>query len=337
MENQLNHKSYVELIENLKKQISQARIKAHLAVNKEMITLYWHIGKQILERQNSQGWGTKVIENISKDLRAEFPEMKGLSARNLVYMQTFAKAYPDFSITQEVLAQITWYHNITLLDKVKNYEERLWYVHETAKNGWSRNVLVAQIQTGLYKRQGKSVNNFQNTLPSPQSDLAQSIIKDPYNLEFLDIQGKVAERELENKLIDHIRNFLLELGQGFAFIGNQYHIELEGEDYYIDLLFYHVKLKCYVVIELKTGKFKPEYAGKLNFYLNLIDRQIKDKSDNPTIGLILCEDKKNIIVEYAIEGINKPMGVSEFKLTEKLPERLKQYLPTEEVLANLKQ
>ena len=341
MENQLNHKlnhkSYVELIEGLKKQISQARIRAHLAVNKEMITLYWHIGKQILERQNSQGWGTKVIENISKDLRVEFPEMKGLSARNLVYMQTFAKAYPDFSITQEVLAQITWYHNITLLDKVKNYEERLWYVHETAKNGWSRNVLVAQIQTGLYKRQGKSVNNFQNTLPSPQSDLAQSIIKDPYNLEFLDIQGKVAERELENKLIDHIRNFLLELGQGFAFIGNQYHIELEGEDYYIDLLFYHVKLKCYVVIELKTGKFKPEYAGKLNFYLNLIDRQVKDKSDNPTIGLILCEDKKNIIVEYAIEGINKPMGVSEFKLTEKLPERLKQYLPTEEVLANLKQ
>jgi len=333
----LNHKSYVELIEGLKKQISQARIRAHLAVNKEMITLYWHIGKQILERQNSQGWGTKVIENISKDLRAEFPEMKGLSARNLVYMQTFAKAYPDFSITQEVLAQITWYHNITLLDKVKNYEERLWYVHETAKNGWSRNVLVAQIQTGLYKRQGKSVNNFQNTLPSPQSDLAQSIVKDPYNLEFLDIQGKVAERELENKLIDHIRNFLLELGQGFAFIGNQYHIELEGEDYYIDLLFYHVKLKCYVVIELKTGKFKPEYAGKLNFYLNLIDRQIKDKSDNPTIGLILCEDKKNIIVEYAIEGINKPMGVSGFKLTEKLPEQLKQYLPTEEALANLKQ
>ena len=333
----MNHKSYVELIEGLKKQISQARIRAHLAVNKEMITLYWHIGQQILERQNIQGWGTKVIENISKDLRAEFPEMKGLSARNLVYMQTFAKAYPDFSITQEVLAQITWYHNITLLDKVKNYEERLWYVHETAKNGWSRNVLVAQIQTGLYKRQGKSVNNFQNTLPSPQSDLAQSTIKDPYNLEFLDIQGKVAERELENKLIDHIRNFLLELGQGFAFIGNQYHIELEGEDYYIDLLFYHVKLKCYVVIELKTGKFKPEYAGKLNFYLNLIDRQVKDKSDNPTIGLILCEDKKNITVEYAIEGINKPMGVSEFKLTEKLPEQLKQYLPTEEALANLKQ
>jgi predicted nuclease of restriction endonuclease-like (RecB) superfamily len=336
MENQLNHKSYVELIEDLKKQISQARIRAHLAVNKEMISLYWNIGNQILERQKEEGWGSKVIENISKDLRAEFPEMRGLSARNLVYMQTFAKAYPDFSITQEVLAQITWYHNITLLDKVKNYEERLWYVHETAKNGWSRNVLVAQIQTGLYKRQGKSVNNFQNTLPSPQSDLAREIIKDPYNLQFLDIQGKFHERELEEKLIDHIRKFLLELGQGFAFIGNQYHIELEDEDYYLDMLMYHVKLKCYVVIELKTGKFKPEYAGKMNFYLNLMDRKIKDASDNPTIGLILCEDKKNITVEYAIEGINKPMGVSQFKLTEKLPDNLKEFLPTPEEITKIK-
>jgi predicted nuclease of restriction endonuclease-like (RecB) superfamily len=301
-----------------------------------MISLYWNIGNQILERQKEEGWGSKVIENISKDLRAEFPEMRGLSARNLVYMQTFAKAYPDFSITQEVLAQITWYHNITLLDKVKNYEERLWYVHETAKNGWSRNVLVAQIQTGLYKRQGKSVNNFQNTLPSPQSDLAREIIKDPYNLQFLDIQGKFHERELEEKLIDHIRKFLLELGQGFAFIGNQYHIELEDEDYYLDMLMYHVKLKCYVVIELKTGKFKPEYAGKMNFYLNLMDRKIKDASDNPTIGLILCEDKKNITVEYAIEGINKPMGVSQFKLTEKLPDNLKEFLPTPEEITKIK-
>lgn len=223
---------YTKFLEHLKERIATSRYKASISVNKELILLYHYIGTEILKRQKSFGWGTKVIENISKDLRAEFPEMKGLSARNLVYMQTFAKAYPDFSITQEVLAQITWYHNITLLDKVKNYEERLWYVYETAKNGWSRNVLVAQIQTGLYKRQGKSVNNFQNTLPSLQSDLAQSIIKDPYNLQFLDIQGKVAERELETKLIDHIRKFLLELGQGFAFIGNQYHIELEGEDYY---------------------------------------------------------------------------------------------------------
>ncbi len=335
MTKELDNNNYAALIQTLKTEISQARIRAHLSVNKEMISLYWRIGNQILERQDKEGWGTKVIENISNDLRKEFPEMKGLSARNLVYMQTFAKAYLDFPITQAALAQITWYHNITLLDKIKDYEERIWYAKETAKNGWSRNVMVAQIQTGLYNRQGKSLNNFKSTLPAAQSDLAQSIIKDPYNLEFLDIQGKIHERELEGKLIDHIRNFLLELGQGFAFIGNQYHIELEGEDYYLDLLFYHVKLKCYVVVELKTGKFKPEHAGKMNFYLNLMDRQVKDKSDNPTIGLILCEDKKGITVEYAIEGINKPMGVSQFKLTEKLPEQLKQYLPTAKELTKL--
>ena len=335
MTKELDNNNYAALIQTLKTEISQARIRAHLSVNKEMISLYWRIGSQILERQDKEGWGTKVIEHISNDLRKEFPEMKGLSARNLVYMQTFAKAYLDFPITQAALAQITWYHNITLLDKIKDYEERIWYAKETAKNGWSRNVMVAQIQTGLYNRQGKSINNFKSTLPAAQSDLAQSIIKDPYNLEFLDIQGKIHERELEGKLIDHIRNFLLELGQGFAFIGNQYHIELEGEDYYLDLLFYHVKLKCYVVVELKTGKFKPEHAGKMNFYLNLMDRQVKDKSDNPTIGLILCEDKKGITVEYAIEGINKPMGVSQFKLTEKLPEQLKQYLPTAKELTKL--
>jgi predicted nuclease of restriction endonuclease-like (RecB) superfamily len=330
-------KSYVELIQTLKQEIASARIRAHLSVNKEMISLYWRIGNQILERQDKEGWGTKVIENISHDLRKEFPEMKGLSSRNLVYMQTFAKAYPDFEITQEVLAQITWYHNVTLLDKIKDRNERLWYIRKTIENGWSRNVMVAQIQTNLYARDGKSLNNFKSTLPAPQSDLAQSIIKDPYNLEFLDIQGKILERDLEDKLIDHIRKFLLELGQGFAFIGNQYHIALDDEDYYLDLLFYHVKLKCYVVIELKTGKFKPEYAGKMNFYLNLMDRQVKDKSDNPTIGLILCENKKTITVEYAIEGINKPLGVSQFKLTEKLPEALKPYLPTPEELTKLKE
>lgn len=337
MSTELNDKQYSKLLHNLKTEISQARIRAHLAVNKEMILLYWKIGSQILERQKQEGWGAKVIENISKDLQQEFPEMKGLSARNLVYMQTFAREYPDFEFTQAALAQITWYHNTTLLDKVKDSKERIWYAQEVVSNGWSRNVMVAQIQTGLYKRQGKSINNFQSTLPSPQSDLATSIIKDPYNLEFLDIKGKFHERELEEKLIDHIRNFLLELGQGFAFIGNQYHIALEGEDYYLDMLMYHVKLKCYVVIELKTGKFKPEYAGKLNFYLNLMDRQVKDKSDNPTIGLILCEDKKGITVEYAIEGINKPMGVSQFKLTEELPDKLKQYLPSAEEITKLKE
>ena len=335
MTTELNSKTYAQLLQDLKTEISQARIRAHLSVNKEMISLYWSIGNQILERQKAEGWGTKVIENISKDLRSEFPEMKGLSARNLVYMQTFAKSYPDFAITQQLVAQIPWGHNCVILDKISDISERTWYIQKTIENGWSRNVLNLQIKSNLFARDGKSINNFQSTLPAPQSDLAASIIKDPYNLEFLDIQGKFHERELEEKLIDHIRKFLLELGQGFALIGNQYHVELEGEDYYMDLVFYHVKLKCYVVIELKTGKFKPEYAGKLNFYLNLMDRQIKDASDNPTIGLILCEEKRGITVEYAIEGINKPMGVSQFKLTENLPDKLKQYLPTAKDLTKL--
>ena len=262
--------------------------------------------------------------------------MTGLSARNLKYMRKFANEYQDQVIVQQLVAQIPWGHICVVMDKVSTNDQQLWYIQKTIENGWSRNVLSLQIQSNLYARDGKSHNNFQSTLPSPQSDLVASIIKDPYNLEFLDIQGKFHERELEEKLIDHIRNFLLELGQGFAFIGNQYHIELEGEDYYLDLVFYHVKLKCYVIIELKTGKFKPEYAGKLNFYLNLMDRRIKDDTDNPTIGLILCEDKKGITVEYAIEGINKPMGVSQFKLTETLPEQLKKYLPTPEEITKLK-
>ena len=336
MTQELKNKNYIELIDNLKQEITNARIRAHLSVNKEMIELYWKIGAQILERQKQEGWGSKVIENISKDLRNEFPEMKGLSPRNLVYMQTFASVYDKFEITQQLAAQIPWGHNCVIMDKLGSFDDRIWYIERTIENGWSRNVLNLQIQSKLHLRQGKSINNFQTTLPSPQSDLAISIIKDPYNLEFLDIQGSFNERELEGKLIDHIRKFLLELGQGFAFIGNQYHIELEGEDYYIDMLMYHVKLKCYVVIELKTGKFKPEYAGKLNFYLNLMDKKVKDDSDNPTIGLILCEDKKGITVEYAIEGINKPMGVSRFKLTETLPEQLKKYLPTPEEITKIK-
>jgi predicted nuclease of restriction endonuclease-like (RecB) superfamily len=324
------------LLQELKQEITTSRIRAHLAVNKELICLYWRIGQKIIGRQEQEGWGSKVIENISNDLRHEFPGMKGLSLRNLVYMQTFARCFRDIQITQQPVAQIPWGHICTIMDKVPSEEQRLWYANKTIENGWSRNVLSLQIQSNLYARDGKSLNNFASSLPAPQSDLAASIIKDPYNLEFLNIQDKVHERELETKLIDNIRHFLLELGQGFAFIGNQYHIELEGEDYFLDLLFYHVKLKCYVVIELKTGKFKPEYAGKMNFYLNLMDKQVKDKSDNPTIGLILCEDKKNITVEYAIEGINKPMSVSQFKLTEKLPENLKQYLPTPEAITKLK-
>ena len=336
MNTELENTNYATLLKSLKTEISTARIRAHLSVNKEMISLYWRIGNQILERQKQEGWGAKVIENISKDLRKEFPEMKGLSPQNLKYMKKFADEYSNKEISQQAVDQIPWGHNIKIFYDVKEKSQRFWYIQKTIENGWSRNVLSLQIQSNLYERDGRSINNFKSTLPSPQSDLAASIIKDPYNLEFLNIQGKFLESELEKKLIDNIRDFLLELGQGFAFIGNQYHIELEGEDYYLDMLLYHVKLKCYVVIELKTGKFKPEYAGKLNFYLNLMDRRVKDESDNPTIGIILCEEKRGITVEYAIEGINKPMGVSQFKLTESLPSDLAKYLPTPEELTKLK-
>lgn len=233
MTSELNTKSYVELIQTLKQEIVNSRIRAHLAVNKEMIHLYWSIGKKILERQTNEGWGTKVIENISKDLRAEFPEMKGLSYQNISYMRQFVIEYEDISILQQAIGEIPWGHNITIFSKIKEPEQRLWYAQKTIENGWSRNVLSLQIQSNLYARDGKSINNFRSTLPAEQSDLATAIIKDPYNLEFLDIQGKVLERELENKFIDNIRKFLLELGQGFAFIGNQYHIELEDEDYYM--------------------------------------------------------------------------------------------------------
>ena len=290
--------------------------------------LYWNIGNKILERQNTEGWGAKVIESISNDLREAFPEMTGLSITNLKYMKLFANSFSKDVISQQAAGQLPWFHICTIMDKVSGADERLWYIQKTLENGWSRNVLSMQIKTDLYSRDGKSITNFKDTLPQIQSDLAQSIIKDPYNLEFLDIREKVAERALEDKLIVHLRDFLLELGQGVAFVGNQYHVELEGEDYYIDLMFYHIKLKCYFIIELKTGKFKPEYAGKLNFYLNLIDRQVKEESNNSTIGLILCEEKRGITVEYAIQGINRPIGVSEFKLTEKLPDQLQQYLPT---------
>lgn len=337
MNKELEVQSYGELLKNLKQEISSARIKAHLAVNKEMICLYWNIGKQILERQEKEGWGSKIIENISKDLRSEFPEMTGLSYQNISYMRQFVVEYEgDENILQQPVGEIPWGHNITLFSRIDKIEERLWYARQTVENGWSRNVLSTQINTNLYERSGKSINNFKATLPEVQSDLAISIVKDPYNIEFLDIKDKLKERDLEEALIEQIRKFLLELGSGFAFIGNQYHIELEGEVYFLDMVFYHVKLKCYVIIELKTGKFKPEYAGKMNFYINLMNKKVKDDSDNPTIGLILCEDKKTITVEYAIEGIKTPIGISQLKLTEKLPEELKPYLPTQEELKKLK-
>ena len=323
---------YQDLLQDIKTRIRTARVRAALAVNHELVLLYWGIGRDILQRQKEEGWGTKVVERLADDLRREFPEMRGLSRRNLVYMRTFASAWPDEQIAQEALAQIPWYHNVTLLDKVSSPEERLWYVRKTVEHGWSRNVLVHQIESGLYARQGKAVTNFERSLPSPQSDLARQLLKDPYNFEFLTLQTDAEERDLERGLLAHIRKFLLELGAGFAFLGSQYHLEFDDEDYYLDLLFYHVKLHCYVIIDLKVGKFRPEYAGKMNFYLAVADDVLRGPQDAPSIGLILCKSKKRLTVEYALRNAAAPIGVSEYQITELLPDNLRGKLPSAEQL-----
>jgi len=323
---------YKELLEDLKNRICNSQLRAGLAVNKELILLYWDIGCQILQRQQKEGWGTKVIDRLSRDILREFPEMKGFSPRNLKYMRAFAETYPDQQFVQEVLAQITWYHNITVLDKVKNPNERLWYINQTIQHGWSRNVLVHQIESGLYHRQGRAITNFDRTLPAPQSELARQILKDPYVFDFLSIGEEAKERDLEKALIEQIRAFLLELGVGFAFIGSQYHLEVNGEDFYIDLLFYHLRLRCFVVIDLKIGEFQPEYAGKMNFYLSAVDDMLRYKDDQPSIGIILCKGKNRVIVEYALRDTRKPIGVSGYKITETLPKNLKGSLPSIEEL-----
>ncbi len=310
---------YVPFLEDLKARIRSAQIKAAAAVNSELVALYWQIGQQILSAQQTQGWGAGIIPSLSKDLTAAFPGMKGFSERNLKYMRAMAETWSEEQIVQEPLAQLTWYHNLALLEKLDDSATRLWYAQRTVENGWSRNVLVAQIESRLHAREGRAVTNFQRTIPAPLSDLAQQIIKDPYCFEFLDLKEKAEERELEEALITHIRRFLLELGAGFAFVGSQYHLEVGGEDFYIDLLFYHLKLRCYVVIELKTGKFKPEYTGKLNFYLAVVDDLLRHKDDAPTIGLILCKDKKGVVAEYSLRGMNSPMGVAEFEIPGSLP------------------
>ena len=255
---------YSEFLASLKRRVQEARLKATLSVNRELILLYWEIGQMILQRQKKEGWGAKVIERLAHDLRKEFPDMRGFSARNLKYMRSFADAYPDKKFVQQVAAQIPWFHHCILLDKVKDPAERIWYIQQTTLHGWSRNVLVHQIESGLYHRKGKAITNFNKTLPSPQSDLAQETLKDPYVFDFLGLTQDIYERELEKELIARLRDFLLELGSGFAFVGSQVHLEVGGEDFYLDLLFYHLKLRCYIVIELKTGPFKPEYAGKMN-------------------------------------------------------------------------
>lgn len=326
-------KDYAKFLADIKTRIRSAQTRAALSVNSELVLLYWQIGNDILKRQDEQGWGAKVIASLSHDLSQEFPQMKGFSSRNLKYMRGFAVAYPDEAFVQEVLAQITWYHNITLLSKVKDSKEREWYIRQTIQQGWSRNVLVHQIESGLFNRQGNAVTNLERTLPAPQSELVYEVLKDPYNFDFLTLGKEFSERDLHQSLLTHIRDFLMELGVGFAFVGSEHHLAVGDQDFYIDLLFYHLHLRCYVVIELKVGNFIPEYAGKLNFYLSAVDDLLRQEShDQPSVGILLCKTQNRIVAEYALRDMNKPMGVSTYQLMHALPENLRSSLPSIEEL-----
>ncbi|MBD1866450.1 DUF1016 domain-containing protein [Cyanobacteria bacterium FACHB-471] len=320
--------NYAVFLNDLKQRIRQAQVKAALAVNQELLLLYWQVGKEILERQQLEGWGAKIIDRLAKDLKQEFPDINGFSRSNLKYMRLFAQSYLEEQISQGVLGQIPWYHNIALLEKLKAPEERVWYAQKAIENGWSRNVLVMQIESDLYRRQGGAITNFAQTLPQPQSDLAQNLIKDPYNFNFLTLQEGAQERELERALVDHIRDFLLELGVGFAFLGSQYSIQVDGKEYRLDLLFYHVQLRCYIVIDLKMTEFEPEFTGKMNFYVSAVDDLLRHPQDQPTIGLILCKSKSKTTAEYALRNLSTPIGVS----THRLPKQLKDNLPSIEQL-----
>ncbi|MEP0874044.1 PDDEXK nuclease domain-containing protein [Trichocoleus desertorum AS-A10] len=330
--NNLSSNDYEKFLRNLKERIRNAQVRAALAVNKELVLLYWQVGKDILSRQQQAGWGAKIITQLAADLKRELPDIKGFSRSNLLYMRAFAQAFPDESIVQDVFGQITWYHNISLLEKLKDAEERVWYAKQTVVHGWSRNVLVHQIESGLYRRMEGAITNFDRALPQPQSDLAQQLIKDPYHFDFLSLSQDVQERELETALVEHIRDFLLELGVGFSFVGSQYRIEVDGDDYYIDLLFYHLKLRCFVVIDLKVKEFQPEFSGKMSFYISAVDDLLRHRDDNPTIGIILCKGKKKTAAEYALRDVNKPIGVSTYQLRNSLPESLRGSLPTPEQL-----
>jgi predicted nuclease of restriction endonuclease-like (RecB) superfamily len=324
--------NYDDFFRDLKERIRSAQVKAALAVNQELVLLYWQIGREILQRQYKEGWGAKVIDRLARDLKIEFPDMAGFSPRNLNYMKSFAEAYPDEAILHQLGAKIPWKHNCIILDKVKDPEQRTWYIQKTIENGWSRNVLVHQIDTNLFSRQGGALTNFQAVLPAPQSDLAQSLLKSEYNLEFLNLREKALERDLERALVEHMQKFLLELGVGFAFVGSQYRLEVEGDEFFVDLLFYHLGLSCFVVIELKTSDFKPEYSGQINFYVNVIDDQLRRPHDSPTIGIILCRSKNKSVVEYSLRGITQPISVSTYRTTTALPDEFKTKLPSVEEL-----
>ncbi len=332
----MNSSEYISIVENIKREIKAAQYRAAIHANVDMLLLYHDIGCVINEHKL---WGNRFIDNLATDIRIDFPESKGYSVRNLKYMAKFAETYPNREFVQTVSAQIPWSHNIAIIEKVKDPEQRIWYIQKTAENGWSHNVLIHQIESGLYQRQVlvDKVSNFESRLPSPQSELAAQTMKDPYVFDFIPFREEMLERDIEQALVRDVTKLLLELGTGFAFLGNQYHLNVGGDDFYIDLLFYNLNLRCYVVIELKTGDFKPEYAGQLNFYLSAVDGILKKEEDNPSIGLLLCKSKNNLVAEYSLKDISKPIGVSEYKVTSSLPNALEEQLPSvEDILKRIK-
>ena len=323
-----NNEKYFEVLNDIKRTLVVTRNKIVENANKDLIIMYYNIGLKLIENNK---WGTTFIDTLAKDLKTEFPTMKGMSARNLRYMQKFATEYNQDEILQGVLAKLSWNHNQILLDKVKDKEQRLWYARESAENGWTVSVLTHQVASKLYERQALLENkttNFDETLPSPNNEQIKELLKNPYIFDFITADKDLKELDIERELTNNITKLLLELGNGFAFVGRQYHLEIENEDYYIDLLFYNLKVRSYVVIELKTTEFKPEYAGKLNFYLSAVDKYIKDENDNPTFGILLCKDKKRVTAELALKDINKPIGVSEYKILSEIPDYLENTLPS---------
>lgn len=336
---------YKVWLESLKSKFRSSQIKASIKVNTTLLEFYWDLGGQIVQKKEEHKWGNSFLEKLSHDLSAEFPNIKGFSYRNIRFIRQWYIFWQQGATKIEnenwqhlvaILLQVPWGHHQIILNKIKNIDEAIYYVQNTLKNGISRSVLVHQIESNLYERNGKALTNFENTLPPLQSDLAKEITKDPYNFDFLALTQDYQEKELEDALTQNITNFLLELGSGFAFVGRQYKLIVGGDEFKIDLLFYHIKLKCYVVVELKATSFKPEHAGKLSFYTSAIDGKLKGSDDNPTIGILICKSKNDTVVEYALKDINKPLGISEYQLTEILPKEYKSSLPSiEEIEAKL--
>jgi len=329
---QAGAQSYAHFLAGIKGRIRAAQIRAALAANAELVRLYWEIGREILDNQKRQGWGAKVIDRLAADLQRAFPNLSGYSVRNLKYMRAFAEAWPDVEIVQQLAAQIPWGHNCALLDRVKDSEIREFYIRKTVEHGWARSVLMHQLDTKLHKRIGKAPSNFALTLPAPQSDLAREILKDPYIFKPAPLDESTNERALEQALLERLKDFLLELGAGFAFIGNQYRLEVSGDEFFLDLLFYHTRLHCYVVVDLKVVDFQPEFAGKMSFYQAAMDRQVKSAEDGATIGIILCRGKNQTVVEYTLRDAKSPIGVAEYRL---LPPKLKAELPETKQLKKL--